>query len=213
MRSPENTQPESFDPGCAGRAIDYQPTSRPWRWRRARPRCRRCSRRRRRSSRCSRRSRGRSGWRGCCSCCRRGGCSGSSRRSGRCTWACRRRGRRATALQDVALPAGCCTTGAVAEVLIKRAVGLLHAGCGAGVAAGHRAVDHIKAALPLIQPHFEVGRRGWAGEIDCAIFDIEDAVGRSATSTEVKIPQFPPGKTEQPEFASVRRSSQYGKTM
>ena len=38
----------------------------------------------------------------------------------------------------------------------------------------------IKTALPLIQPHFEVGRRGWAGEIDCAPFDIEDTVGRGA---------------------------------
>ena len=41
-------------------------------------------------------------------------------------------------------------------------------------------VHHIKTALPLIQPHFEVGRGGWAGEIDCAIFDIEDTVGRGA---------------------------------
>jgi hypothetical protein len=29
--------------------------------------------------------------------------------------------------------------------------------------------------------------------------------------TEVKIPQVPPGKAEQPVFASVRWSSQYGR--
>lgn len=57
---------------------------------------------------------------------------------------------------------------------------LLHSRGRAGVAVGHRAVDHVKAALPLIQSHLEVGRRSWAGEIDGAVFDIEDTIRRSS---------------------------------
>src|SRR6478752_3120035 len=64
--------------------------------------------------------------------------------------------RRGAWLQRIALPASSGTTGAVAEVLSKVGGILLHSGSGAGVAVGHRAIDHIKAILPLIQPQFVV---------------------------------------------------------
>jgi hypothetical protein len=72
------------------------------------------------------------------------------------------------------------TTGAVAEVLSKKRVISLHSTCGAGVAESDRAIDHIKPALPLIQPQFVVGPHGDIGKVDRAPFDIEDPVGRSA---------------------------------
>ena len=85
----------------------------------------------------------------------------ASRRRGRrtCYRRCSRRcrGGRATALQDVALPASSRATTAVAEVLGKGGVVLLHSRCGRCVAISHRAIDHVKARLPLIQPQLEVG--------------------------------------------------------
>ena len=60
-------------------------------------------------------------------------------------------------LQRVALSASSRITRAVAEVLVKGGVVLLHSRCGRGVGISHCAVDHIEAALPLIQPQFEVG--------------------------------------------------------
>jgi len=72
------------------------------------------------------------------------------------------------------------TTGAVAEVLSKERVVSLHPGCGRCVAKGHRAIDHIKPALSLIQPQFVVGPHGDIGKVDRAPFDIEDPVGRTA---------------------------------
>lgn len=83
-------------------------------------------------------------------------------------------------MQDVALPASCRLTRAVAEVLIERAGVLLHASRRAAITASNRAVDYIKTTLPLVQSHLEVRLRGWGGEIDRAPFDVEDTVGRSA---------------------------------
>src|SRR6185295_16816414 len=74
---------------------------------------------------------------------------------------CRRRcwsGRWAWTL-DVTLAAASRATGAVAEVLRKDGVALLHSTCGAGVAVSHRAIHHIEATLPLIQPYLVVSRR------------------------------------------------------
>ena len=71
------------------------------------------------------------------------------------------------------------TTRAVAEVLVKVGA-LLHSTCGGCVAQSHRAIDHIKPALSLIQPQLVVGRHGDIGKVNRAPFDIEDPVGRTA---------------------------------
>jgi hypothetical protein len=82
-------------------------------------------------------------------------------------------------LQDIALPASCGPTRAVAEVLIKVGA-LLYPGCCTAVPTSHCPVDHIKAALTLIQPQFVVGRACRVGEIDGAPFDVKYPIGRSA---------------------------------
>src|SRR5205814_3249990 len=80
----------------------------------------------------------------------------------------------------VALPAGSRASRAVAEILSKGGVVFLHSRCGAAVAIGHRAVDHIKACLSLIQSQLVVGRQGRIGKIYCAPLNIEDPIGRGA---------------------------------
>ena len=73
------------------------------------------------------------------------------------------------------------TTGPVTEVLSKKCVVSLHAGCGRCVAVSHCAVDHVKAWLSsLVQPQLEVSSRGRSSKIHGAPFDVEDPVGRSA---------------------------------
>ena len=71
------------------------------------------------------------------------------------------------------------TTRAVAEVLVKVSA-LLYSTCGGCVAQSHRAIDHIKPALSLIQPQLVVGPHGDIGKVNRAPFDIEDPVGRCA---------------------------------
>src|SRR4029077_16427801 len=82
--------------------------------------------------------------------------------------------------QDVALRASSRLTGSVAEVLVKGGVVLLHSGCGRCIAVSHCAVDHVKACLPLIQPQLKVGTAA-PREVLRTPFNVEDAVGRSAT--------------------------------
>jgi len=79
------------------------------------------------------------------------------------------------------LPASSCTTCAVAEILREGGVVLLHSSRGRCVAVAHRAVDHIKPTLPLIQPQLMVGLQGGVGEIHCAPFNVEDPVRRGPT--------------------------------
>ena len=83
-------------------------------------------------------------------------------------------------MQRVALSAGSPATRAVAEVLGKGSVVFLHSRCGAAVAKGHCSINHIKAALPLIQPQLMVGLLRRVGEIDRAPLDVEYPIGRSA---------------------------------
>lgn len=83
-------------------------------------------------------------------------------------------------MQYVALPAASRTACAIAEVLRKDGVVSLHTRCGAGVAVCHRAVDHIKAVLSLIQPKLVVRHQGRAGEIHSAPLDVENSIGRTA---------------------------------
>ena len=71
-------------------------------------------------------------------------------------------------------------SGAVTEILNKECVVSLHSGCRRCVAVTHRAVDHVKACLPLIQPQLEVGTTT-PREVLRAPLNVEDAVGRSAT--------------------------------
>jgi hypothetical protein len=83
-------------------------------------------------------------------------------------------------LQGIALSASSPATRAVAEVLGKGGIVFLHSRRRAGIAPTHGAVDYVKACLPLIQPQLEVGAAApW--EVLCTPFDVEDAVGRSAT--------------------------------
>ena len=78
------------------------------------------------------------------------------------------------------MPASSRLTRAVAEVLVKGGVVLLHSGCGADVGISHCAVDHVKARLPLIQPQLVVGSAAsWV--VLCPPLDVEDAVGSSTT--------------------------------
>ena len=78
------------------------------------------------------------------------------------------------------MSAGSRLTGAVAEILVKGGVVLLHSGCGRCVAVSHCAVDHVKAWLPLVQPQLETGTTA-SREVLCSPLDVEDAVGSSAT--------------------------------
>ena len=133
-------------------------------------------------SRCrgSRRSRGKRGCR-----CRRGSCCGCRcRRWRECScWIRSGRWRRRWAGGrdiNITLSAGRCTTGAVTEILSKKRVVSLQSACGRCVATSHRAPDHIKAILSLVQPQFVVSSRGGSSKVDCAPFDVEDPVGRSA---------------------------------
>jgi hypothetical protein len=71
-------------------------------------------------------------------------------------------------------------TGAVAEVLSKERIVSLHSGCGRCVGVSHRAVDHIKAWLSLVQPQLEAGTAA-SREVLRSPLDVEDAVGSSAT--------------------------------
>jgi len=78
------------------------------------------------------------------------------------------------------LPASSRTARAVAEVLVKGGVVLLHSCGGARVATGHCAVDHVKACLPLIQPQLDVGSAA-PREVLRPPLNVEDAVRRTAT--------------------------------
>ena len=72
------------------------------------------------------------------------------------------------------------TAGAVAEILRKDGVVLLHSGCGRCVPVGQRAVDNIEASLSLVQPQLEAGTAA-PREVLRPPLDVEDAVGSSAT--------------------------------
>jgi hypothetical protein len=71
-------------------------------------------------------------------------------------------------------------TGAVAEVLSKERIVSLHSGCGRCVGVSHRAVDHIKAWLSLVQPQLEAGTAA-SREVLRSPLDVEDAVRSGAT--------------------------------
>ena len=57
---------------------------------------------------------------------------------------------------------------------------MLHSRRRTGVAKTHRAVDHIEACLPLVQPQLVVGRLVGVGEIDGSPLDVEDSIRRTA---------------------------------
>ena len=80
-------------------------------------------------------------------------------------------------MQRIALSASSRTSRAVTEVLSEDGVVPLDSGRRTCVALGHRAVDHIEATLPLIQPQLVVGLLGGVVEIDGAPFDVEDSIG------------------------------------
>jgi hypothetical protein len=71
-------------------------------------------------------------------------------------------------------------TGAVTDVLSKECVVSLHSARSRYVAISHRAPDHIKAILPLIQPKFVIGSHGDISEVNSAPFDIKDPIRRCA---------------------------------
>jgi hypothetical protein len=78
------------------------------------------------------------------------------------------------------LPASSRATCAVAEILNKDVVILLHSSCGRCVAVSHCPVDHVKARLSLVQPQLDASTAApW--EVLRPPLDVEDAVGRSAT--------------------------------
>src|SRR6185436_3423770 len=93
---------------------------------------------------------------------------------------CRCRCRRATALQRVTLSASSGATGAITEILRKGGVVLLNSSRGRCVPISHCAVDHVKACLSLVQPQLKAGAAA-PREILRPPFNVEDAVGRSAT--------------------------------
>jgi hypothetical protein len=64
--------------------------------------------------------------------------------------------------------------------LIKAVVVSLHTPGGRCVTVGYCAVDHVKAALPLIQPQLEVGTAR-SRKVLRSPLNVEDAVGSSAT--------------------------------
>jgi hypothetical protein len=79
------------------------------------------------------------------------------------------------------LCADSCPTNAVTEVLGKHGIVPLHSCGSVGVAVCQRTVDHIKTTLPLVQSKIEASS-ATSGEVLSAPFDVEDAVGRSATN-------------------------------
>ena len=83
-------------------------------------------------------------------------------------------------MQDVALRASSRHARAVAEVLVKGGVVLLHSRRGRRIAIGHCAIDDVETALSLVQPQFEVGSAG-PREVIGPPLDVEDAVGSIAT--------------------------------
>ena len=86
---------------------------------------------------------------------------------------------------NVALATASRAACAVAEILGKGGVVLLHSARRTTVAVAHRAVDHIKATLSLIQAQLVVGLQSGVSKIDSAVLDVEDPVGRSARSRGV----------------------------
>jgi hypothetical protein len=158
---------------------------RPRRGSRPRPGFRRTSWRRRgsrsRGGRMRRRCRGgyRGRWCGCCgSSSRRGSCSSWSYSCCCRSCSCRRWARRTCWTNGPATGRG--PTVAVAEILSKTGIAVLHPRSGARIAVCRIAVDHIVATLHLIQPQLVVGRLTDVGKVNSAPFDIEDPVGRSA---------------------------------
>jgi hypothetical protein len=81
-------------------------------------------------------------------------------------------------LQGIALSASSPATRAVAEVLGKGGIVLLHSRRRAGITPSHGAVDHVKACLPLVQPQLEVGAAA-PREVLRPPLNVEDAVGRT----------------------------------
>jgi hypothetical protein len=71
-------------------------------------------------------------------------------------------------------------TGAVAEVLNECGVVSLHPGCGRCVTVVDGTVDHVKAALPLVQSQLKVGIAA-PGEVLRAPFNVKDTVRGRAT--------------------------------
>jgi hypothetical protein len=82
-------------------------------------------------------------------------------------------------LDSVALAASSSRARAVAEILIKVCIVLLHTGGCAGITVRNRAIDHIKPTLPFIQPQFEVSCTA-AAEISGTPLDIENAIWSTA---------------------------------
>ena len=78
------------------------------------------------------------------------------------------------------MPASSRHTGTVAEVLDESAVVSLHPRCGRCVTIANRAVDHVEATLPLVQPQLEI-RAAAAREVLRAPLNVEDAVRSRAT--------------------------------
>ena len=78
------------------------------------------------------------------------------------------------------MPTSSSTSRAVAEVLNESAVISLHSRCGRSVAVSHCAVDHIKAALSLVQPQLDI-RTAASRKVLRPPLNVEDAVGSGAT--------------------------------
>jgi hypothetical protein len=74
-----------------------------------------------------------------------------------------------------------CAANAVAEVLSKAGIVLLHSSCRRCIAVVQGAIDDVEALLVLVQPQLEVGSAG-AREVLGAPLDIKDTVGSSATN-------------------------------
>jgi len=79
------------------------------------------------------------------------------------------------------LRADCCTPNAVAEILSKDGVVLLHPSCGRCVAVVHSTVDDVEATLSLVQPQLKVGRLGAVAQICCAPFNVKDTIWRTTS--------------------------------
>jgi hypothetical protein len=69
---------------------------------------------------------------------------------------------------------------AIAEILGKAGIVLLHTGGGRQVTAGYGAVDDIEATLSLVQPQLKVGTAS-PRKVLCSPLNVEDAVGSCAT--------------------------------
>src|SRR4029453_2710675 len=68
---------------------------------------------------------------------------------------------------------------AVAEVLVKRGVVLLRSRCGPCVPLSDCPVDHIEAALRLVQPQLVISCLVHIVEVHRAPLDIEDSIRRT----------------------------------